>query len=149
MAKVKKAFFCQNCGTQHTQWQGQCKGCKEWNTLAEELMSKEPTKEWDSSATNATAKPIRMDAIDVSAVPRFHTGDDELNRVLGGGLVAGAVILLGGEPGIGKSTLLLQLALQLKKKVLRFLDQKHIKNKYHRIDKDSKNFGRLFVYFKH
>ena len=118
MAKVKKAFFCQSCGTQHTQWQGQCKGCKEWNTLAEELMSKEPTKEWDSSATNSTAKPIRMDSIDVSAVPRVRTGDDELDRVLGGGLVAGAVILLGGEPGIGKSTLLLQLALQLKKKVL-------------------------------
>ena len=98
MAKVKKAFFCQHCGAQHTQWQGQCKGCKEWNTLVEELISKEPSKEWESTSTNQTALPVRMDAIDVSAVPRTSTGDDELDRVLGGGLVAGAVILLGGEP---------------------------------------------------
>ena len=118
MAKLKKAFFCQNCGTQHSQWQGKCNGCKEWNTLVEEILTKIPEKEWASEGINKASKPIRMDAIDVSAIPKIKTGDAELDRVLGGGLVPGVVILLGGEPGIGKSTLLLQVALQLKKKVL-------------------------------
>ena len=118
MAKLKKAFFCQNCGTQHSQWQGKCNGCKEWNTLVEEILTKTPEKEWASEGINKASKPIRMDAIDVSAIPKIKTGDAELDRVLGGGLVPGVVILLGGEPGIGKSTLLLQVALQLKKKVL-------------------------------
>ena len=118
MAKVKKGFFCQNCGTQHTQWQGQCNGCKEWNTLVEELISKEAPKEWEPNQKQKTAQPVRMDQIDVAAIPRIKTGDAEFDRVLGGGIVPGVVVLLGGEPGIGKSTLLLQLALQLKKKVL-------------------------------
>ena len=118
MAKLKKAFFCQNCGTQHTQWQGKCNGCKEWNTLAEEVLSKESIKEWAPDGKSRVSVPVRMDAIDVSAIPKIKTGDTELDRVLGGGLVPGAVILFGGEPGIGKSTLLLQVALQLKKKVL-------------------------------
>ena len=118
MAKVKKGFFCQNCGTQHTQWQGQCNGCKEWNTLIEELLSKEAPKEWEPNQKQKAAQPVRMDQIDVAAIPRIKTGDAEFDRVLGGGIVPGVVVLLGGEPGIGKSTLLLQLALQLKKKVL-------------------------------
>lgn len=118
MAKLKKAFFCQNCGAQHSQWQGKCNGCGEWNTLIEELLIKNPEKEWASESSNKASKPVRMDAIDVSAIPKIKTGDTELDRVLGGGLVPGVVILLGGEPGIGKSTLLLQVALQLKKKVL-------------------------------
>jgi DNA repair protein RadA/Sms len=118
MTKVKKGFFCQNCGTQHTQWQGQCNGCKEWNTLVEELISKEAPKEWEPNQKQKTAQPVRMDQIDVAAIPRIKTGDAEFDRVLGGGIVPGVVVLLGGEPGIGKSTLLLQLALQLKKKVL-------------------------------
>ena len=118
MAKLKKAFFCQNCGTQHSQWQGKCNSCGEWNTLIEELLIKKPEKEWASENSNKASKPVRMDAIGVSAIPKIKTGDTELDRVLGGGLVPGVVILLGGEPGIGKSTLLLQVALQLKKKVL-------------------------------
>ncbi len=118
MAKLKKAFFCQNCGTQHTKWQGKCNGCKEWNTLAEELLTKEALKDWSPEEKTKVSKPLRMDAIDVDSVPKIKTGDVELDRVLGGGLVPGVVILLGGEPGIGKSTLLLQVALQLKKKVL-------------------------------
>ena len=118
MAKVKKSFFCQHCGSQHPQWQGQCKGCKQWNTIVEEIIHKDPSKGWEKNSNSKIPKPIRMDEIDVRDVPRLKTGDDELDRVLGGGLVPGAVILLGGEPGIGKSTLLLQLALQLKKNVL-------------------------------
>ena len=113
MAKVKKAFFCQNCGSQHTQWQGQCSACKEWNTLVEEIIEKETTKQWLTKSVKEITSPIRIDSIDVTEVPRIITQDEELNRVLGGGLVPGSVILLGGEPGIGKSTLLLQIAIRL------------------------------------
>ena len=118
MAKIKKAFFCQNCGTQHSQWQGKCNGCKEWNTLSEEILSRKVENEWAIDEKTKVSKPIRMDAINVDAIPKIKTGDDELDRVLGGGLVPGVVVLLGGEPGIGKSTLLLQVALQQKMKVL-------------------------------
>ena len=118
MAKVKKAFFCQNCGSQHTQWQGQCGACKEWNTLVEEIIEKETTKQWLTKSVKEITSPIRIDSIDVTEVPRIITQDEELNRVLGGGLVPGSVILLGGEPGIGKSTLLLQVSLSLNSNVL-------------------------------
>ena len=118
MAKIKKAFFCQNCGTQHSQWQGKCNGCKEWNTLSEEILSRKIEKEWAINEKIKVSKPIRMDAINVDAIPKIKTGDQELDRVLGGGLVPGVVVLLGGEPGIGKSTLLLQVALQQRIKVL-------------------------------
>ena len=118
MAKIKKAFFCQNCGTQHSQWQGKCNGCKEWNTLSEEILSRKNEKEWAIDEKTKVSKPVRMDAINVDAIPKIKTGDDELDRVLGGGLVPGVVVLLGGEPGIGKSTLLLQVALQQRMKVL-------------------------------
>ena len=118
MAKVKKAFFCQNCGAQQAQWQGQCNACKEWNTLAEEIIEKESTKEWETASSKEITSPIRMDAIEIAEVPRIKTKDEELNRVLGGGLVPGSVILLGGEPGIGKSTLLLQVSLSLTTNVL-------------------------------
>ena len=118
MAKIKKAFFCQNCGTQHSQWQGKCNGCKEWNTLSEEILSRKIEKEWTIDEKTKVSKPVRMDAIKVDAIPKIKTGDDELDRVLGGGLVPGVVVLLGGEPGIGKSTLLLQVALQQRMKVL-------------------------------
>lgn len=119
MAKVKKAFFCQSCGTQHTQWQGQCNACKAWNTLTEELIEKESgTSNWSGTSNQKIPKPILLHEVDTAQIPRIKTNDLELDRVLGGGLVPGAVVLLGGEPGIGKSTLLLQLSLNLKRKVL-------------------------------
>jgi DNA repair protein RadA/Sms len=141
MAKVKKAFFCQNCGSQHTQWQGQCNTCKEWNTLVEEIIEKEAPKEWASESTKEITSPIRMDAIDVAEVPRIKTQDEELNRVLGGGLVPGSVILLGGEPGIGKSTLLLQVSLSLNSTVLYVSgeeSQQQIKLRADRMELDGK-----------
>ena len=141
MAKVKKAFFCQNCGSQHTQWQGQCNTCKEWNTLVEEIIEKEAPKEWTSESTIEITSPIRMDAIDVAEVPRIKTQDEELNRVLGGGLVPGSVILLGGEPGIGKSTLLLQVSLSLNSTVLYVSgeeSQQQIKLRADRMELDGK-----------
>ena len=118
MGKVKKAFFCQICGTQHTQWQGQCDGCKDWNTIVEEIISKETNAVWKKDVRSTRTSPIQINDINVDSIPRFVTGDKELDTVLGGGMVPGSVILLGGEPGIGKSTLLLQLALRIKKKVL-------------------------------
>jgi len=119
MAKVKKAFFCQNCGTQFVKWQGQCSACKEWNTLVEEVLQTESKSAWEKAITKKeNSLPKTIASIDLEQLPRIQMPDAEFNRVLGGGLVPGAVVLLGGEPGIGKSTLLLQLALQLQKKIL-------------------------------
>jgi DNA repair protein RadA/Sms len=119
MAKLKKAYFCQNCGAQHAQWQGQCNSCKSWNTLVEEVIEKETVKpRWSANAKNTVAGPIPINEVAIAQIPRIKTNDPELDRVLGGGLVPGAIVLLGGEPGIGKSTLLLQLSLSLNKKVL-------------------------------
>lgn len=115
MAKLKTAYFCQNCGSQYPQWTGQCKNCLEWNTLVEEIVEKTSSKTPPFSKTKQNV----INIIEVEAVeePRIKTPSDELNRVLGGGIVLGSVTLIGGEPGIGKSTLLLQLALKMKKKI--------------------------------
>ena len=115
MAKVKTTFFCQNCGTQYAKWQGQCSSCKEWNTIAEEIIQKEEKSGWKAPDTSIkrVSKPLKINEIDSSQEMRILSSDSEFNRVLGGGIVPGSVILLGGEPGIGKSTLLLQIALHL------------------------------------
>ena len=120
MSKVKKAFFCQKCGTKHAQWQGQCNSCKAWNTLVEEVIEKPSTKGWAGTEKDkpSTAQPVPITAISTQKETRLACPDQELNRVLGGGLVPGSVSLLGGEPGIGKSTLLLQISLQMPFKIL-------------------------------
>ena len=120
MSKVKKAFFCQKCGAQHPQWQGQCNSCKEWNTLVEEVVEKPTKKGWTppEESTPSRNRPIPIAEITTDKESRLRCPDEELDRVLGGGLVPGSVTLLGGEPGIGKSTLLLQISLQLQHKVL-------------------------------
>jgi len=120
MSKVKTAFFCQNCGTQYAKWLGQCKSCNEWNTIVEELIQKDEKRNWKQSSTSKkpSNKALKIDEISMDALDRISTLNKELDRVLGGGLVKGSVLLLGGEPGIGKSTLLLQVALSLPKKVL-------------------------------
>lgn len=115
MAKLKTAYFCQECGTQHVKWQGQCAGCGAWNTLVEEIVEKTASSTVKASSLNAKTEPKLLTQIDLDSQPRFTTPDIEMNRVLGGGIVPGSVTLLGGEPGIGKSTLLLQLALQMNK----------------------------------
>jgi DNA repair protein RadA/Sms len=115
MAKVKTAYFCQNCGTQYAKWQGQCGACKEWNTIVEEVLQKETKVNWQPGATGQqkTSRPLKIREIRTDGEMRLNTSDQEFNRVLGGGLVPGSIVLLGGEPGIGKSTLLLQIALKL------------------------------------
>jgi len=120
MAKTKTTFICQNCGTQHAKWVGQCGACKEWNTIMEEVVQKEEKRSWKQAKTakKKINKPLKISDIQTNSEERIMTNNKELDTVLGGGLVKGSVTLLGGEPGIGKSTLLLQIALNIAQKVL-------------------------------
>jgi DNA repair protein RadA/Sms len=112
MAKVKSAFFCQNCGYQTPKWLGKCPSCAEWNTFVEEIVEKNLSQLVAfSTNTGRTAKSQVLQEIQQTAQTRIVLQDKELNRVLGDGMVPGSLILFGGEPGIGKSTLLLQLAI--------------------------------------
>ncbi|MDR7128633.1 DNA repair protein RadA/Sms [Algoriphagus sp. 4150] len=123
MAKIKTTFFCQNCGAQSPKWLGKCPACGEWNTYVEEVVQKEESGKgtWKSptSGTKKASVPQKIQEVNYEAQPRYVTGDAELDRVLGGGIVPGSLVLIGGEPGIGKSTLMLQIALILTgKKIL-------------------------------
>lgn len=118
MSKIKTAFFCSNCGYESPKWSGKCPSCNSWNTFVEEVISKDVSqkeKQWRSDdSKNNGAKTIALNEIKSSEHQRIITGDAELNRVLGGGIVPGSLVLVAGEPGIGKSTLFLQNALQMK-----------------------------------
>ncbi|WP_452597004.1 DNA repair protein RadA [Pontimicrobium sp. MEBiC01747] len=142
MAKVKTTFFCQSCGTQYSKWQGQCTACKEWNTIVEELIQKPEKSDWKTptNTTKRVSKPLKLKDIDSSQEARLDTLDEEFNRVLGGGIVPGSLTLLGGEPGIGKSTLLLQISLKLPYKTLYVSgeeSQKQIKMRADRINPEN------------
>ncbi|WP_291908289.1 DNA repair protein RadA [Chitinophaga sp. CB10] len=117
MSKIKTAFFCQNCGYESAKWNGKCPSCGQWNTFVEERVQKDiPVKQdWKASDNPLarTQKFVNLSDVEAVAEKRLLTPDNELNRVLGGGIVAGSLVLVGGEPGIGKSTLFLQNALQL------------------------------------
>ncbi|MFN3587919.1 MAG: DNA repair protein RadA [Spirosomataceae bacterium] len=117
MAKIKSAYFCQSCGYNSPKWLGKCPSCGEWNTLVEELLAKtEPEKgnwRFGQTAARQASKPKSLKDITTQEKYRIITDDHELNRVLGGGIVPGSLVLMGGEPGIGKSTLMLQIALSL------------------------------------
>ncbi len=144
MAKIKTSHFCQTCGAQYARWQGQCNSCKEWNTIVEEIIQKEDKAAWksESSSKSIVSKPLLINEIDSTQEVRMNTCDGELNRVLGGGIVPGSLILLGGEPGIGKSTLLLQISLKLPYKTLYVSgeeSQKQIKMRAERITPNGDN----------
>ena len=112
MAKTKKRFVCSECGHAHPQWVGQCSNCKAWNTLHEESVAPVSQRAARTGLTSLQTPQVRpLVDVSVAELPRLDMGDKELNRVLGGGSVPGGVVLLGGEPGIGKSTLMLQVAL--------------------------------------
>lgn len=118
MAKTKTSFFCQQCGHESAKWLGKCPSCGTWNSFVEEVIQKEePGKnEWRQETTVSKAnKPKKITDVEAGAEIRVITPDKELNRVLGGGIVHGSLILIGGEPGIGKSTLMLQLGVMLKR----------------------------------
>ncbi len=114
MAKVKTQYVCQNCGYNSPRYLGRCPNCGEWNTLVEEQIqstsSSSATKRPTTTLTGLVAKPQKIGEINSHETPRVKTKLNELNRVLGGGIVPGSLILIGGDPGIGKSTLLLQVS---------------------------------------
>lgn len=115
MAKTKTVFYCQNCGAQSPKWIGKCNSCGEWNTYVEEVVQRDETTVKSSGNFKQTeSRPLKVNEIEQGNEQRTTTGNGELDRVLGGGLVSGSLILVGGEPGIGKSTLLLQVALHMK-----------------------------------
>ena len=114
MARLKTAFFCTECGNETPRWQGQCPACGGWNTLAEEPNARKPKSQRDGAPrSNGAAAPVALGAVDAAEGVRWDTGLAEFDFVLGGGVVPGSVVLIGGEPGIGKSTLLLQVAARL------------------------------------
>lgn len=124
MAKVQKIFACTNCGNTSPKWEGKCPACGEWNTYQEEVIFKgtpqeEKKKAWKAEGTKSNEpKPVMVQDIQSGTMTRLVTPDSELNRVLGGGIVAGSIVLVGGQPGIGKSTLMLQVALSAGVRVL-------------------------------
>ena len=140
--KTQSAFFCQSCGTQSPKWLGKCPQCNEWNTFVEEIITKnnDPNGSFKSTKIN---KPTLVSNIDYTNEKRIVTNDNELNRVLGGGIVPGSLILLGGDPGIGKSTLLLQFALSSKSKKILYVSgeesEKQIKMRAERINRNSEH----------
>lgn len=140
---VKTSFFCKACGMQHSKWQGQCNSCKEWNTLFEEIIENKQEKNWNKNSIGLqTNRSIQLENIDEADESRILTSDKELNRVLGGGIVPGSLTLLGGEPGVGKSTLLLQIAITLEFKTLYVSgeeSQKQIKLRATRMNLNNKN----------
>jgi len=112
MAKTKSAFVCQNCGSNYPKWTGKCSACGEWNTLIEEIIHKESKSGLRRKySDNLSKKPVPITKVSADVAERIAIPDSELSRVLGGGIVPGSVMLIGGDPGIGKSTLLLQLGL--------------------------------------
>ena len=140
--KIRSAFFCQNCGHQSPKWLGKCPQCGEWNTFVEEIINNDNNVS-SSFKSKRTNKPVLVSDIDYSQEERIVTKDSELNRVLGGGIVPGSLVLLGGDPGIGKSTLLLQFALSAISKRILYVSgeesEKQIKMRAERINKSSKN----------
>ena len=140
--KMQSAFFCQSCGSQSSKWLGKCPTCNEWNTFVQEIVSKsEADNVWKGFVNSS--KPTLINDIVIDEERRILTGDFELDRVLGGGVVPGSAVLVGGDPGIGKSTLLLQLAVTISNKRVLYVSgeesQYQIKMRAERINKSSEN----------
>jgi DNA repair protein RadA/Sms len=148
MSKVKKAFFCQNCGYESVKWIGQCPSCNQWNSFVEEIIQKEAVKSngWEhyNEIAERTNKTIQLSEIKNNEEKRMLSGDDELNRVLGGGIVPGSIVLVAGEPGIGKSTLFLQIGLKLSNKIVLYISgeesEQQIKMRADRLKVSNENF---------
>ena len=111
MAKQKTVYFCSQCGHESSKWMGQCPACKQWNTFTEEKVTE--TKKGGAKSLKTSASPMNISEVTVENEERIPTGIHELDRVLGGGIVKGSLSLVGGDPGIGKSTLLLQVCRNL------------------------------------
>jgi DNA repair protein RadA/Sms len=149
LAKIKKAFFCTNCGNESTKWIGRCPGCNEWNTYVEEIISKENSNPNQSTFKDFSVKtkPVKLTEVKQNDISRFYSDDPEFNRVLGGGIVPGSIVLIGGEPGIGKSTLLLQIALSLKDlKILYVSGEESVEQIKMRADRINVKNDSLYLY---
>jgi len=148
MSKIKTAFFCSNCGYESTKWIGKCPSCNQWNTFSEEVIqsgdAKEKTTWEDYSDNKRTNKSVALSEISYKEEKRLATLDTELNRVLGGGIVAGSLVLVAGEPGIGKSTLFLQNGLLLKNIRVLYISgeesEQQIKMRADRLNINNENF---------
>lgn len=121
MAKQKPSFICQSCGSVHPRWMGKCEACGAWNTIQEEITESAPPKGLGSQKSKRSLELVGLEFTETKKLPRHVTGLSEFDRVVGGGLVSGCALLLGGDPGIGKSTLLLQIVCALAKKNLKCL----------------------------
>ena len=147
MSKIKKAFFCSNCGYESAKWIGKCPACSEWNTFIEEIIDKGTDKEenWNGyHAEKRTAKTIALNEIVTKEERRINSNDSELNRVLGGGIVSGSIVLVAGEPGIGKSTLFLQIGLMMNQLTVLYISgeesDQQIKMRADRLHAKNENF---------
>ena len=148
MSKTKTAFFCSNCGQESAKWVGKCPSCGEWNTFVEEVIvrgTEKPLSEWkEYSGLSSGIKTISLQEVTSGEEKRIITKDVELNRVLGGGIVLGSIVLIAGEPGIGKSTLFLQASLQLKETVVLYISgeesEQQIKMRADRLGIQSEKF---------
>lgn len=119
--KIKSMWFCSECGAESPKWEGRCPGCGQWNTMVEERVSTKSSRSVSAGRGTVKSRPQRVSEIQALNEPRIHMPSEELNRVLGGGLVAGSLVLIGGEPGIGKSTLVLQNILSIKSKTILYV----------------------------
>ena len=148
MSKTKSAFFCQHCGYESAKWLGKCPSCEQWNTFVEEVIVKGNDKkekdEWKDFNGSAKLKTVAINDVSSAETKRIITRDAELNRVLGGGIVSGSIVLVAGEPGIGKSTLFLQIGLQLKDIITLYISgeesEQQIKMRADRIGASNENF---------
>lgn len=143
MGKSKTVFICQNCGVESAKWIGRCPSCKEWNTYHEEIIAPVTSRETAFVIDREKRKPELLDNINADEHNRQKTGVPELDRILGGGMVSGSLILLGGEPGVGKSTLALQLALALKQTTVLYVSgeesEEQISLRAHRLKNSSQS----------
>lgn len=142
MAKIKRAYVCQNCGNDSPKWIGKCPSCGEWNTYVEEIIGKETKQKVQMAGIQlAKEKPVLISDVETTEEIRIDTHSEELNRVLGGGLVPGSLVLIGGEPGIGKSTLALQVVLNIRNKKILYVSGeesvKQIKLRAERLNPES------------
>jgi len=150
LAKAKTVFICSNCGAQSPKWIGKCNSCGEWNTYHEEVLSAPATIKnkgfWQQGAAKVSERPKLLAEVQTNSYQRIATGDNELDRVLGGGIVPGSVILVGGQPGIGKSTLLLQVALTMKERILYVSGEESEEQIRLRADRIADDPGQCYIY---
>src|SRR5260221_2167155 len=152
MSKSKTLFFCQSCGYESAKWLGKCPSCETWNSFVEEVVTKEAANktEWrQESGKNRVPKPRTLEEMESTSEVRIATPDQELNRVLGGGIVPGSMTLIGGEPGIGKSTLMLQIGLALKNQKVLYVSgeesEQQIKMRADRLGISSGSNGKFYT----